>query len=211
MVPKSKATPDTGDNSRFQPAANSSLATQNEHGRSLSQDTGVATRPNAGLGVSNPISRGKTTVARSCRKCREPLVGQFVRALGSTYHLDCFRCRDCKTIVASKFFPMDEQRDHNRTDQYPLCERDYFRRLDLLCEACGEALRGSYITALDKKYHVSVSLSMSNNRLNTSHARYVLQSLGPRIRTMNTTDESIAIFTTLEILQLAAKAVRTQS
>lgn len=37
---------------------------------------------------------------------------------------------------------------------FPLCETDYFRRLDLLCAKCGRALRGSYITALGVKYHV---------------------------------------------------------
>lgn len=30
---------------------------------------------------------------RLCKKCNEPLTGQFVRALGGTFHLDCFRCR----------------------------------------------------------------------------------------------------------------------
>lgn len=35
-----------------------------------------------------------------------------------------------------------------------MCEKDYFRRLGLLCFQCGNALRGSYITALDRKYHV---------------------------------------------------------
>jgi hypothetical protein len=39
-------------------------------------------------------------------------------------------------------------------NQHPLCEKDYFRRLDLICFACGNALRGSYITALDRKYHI---------------------------------------------------------
>ena len=53
--------------------------------------------------------------------------------------------------MASKFFPVD---DENGQGQYPLCEKDYFRRLDLLCHDCGEALRGSYITALDRKYHI---------------------------------------------------------
>jgi hypothetical protein len=38
--------------------------------------------------------------------------------------------------------------------QYPLCETDFFRRLNLLCHECGGALRGSYITALDRKYHI---------------------------------------------------------
>ncbi|KZL73533.1 Rho-type GTPase-activating protein 1 (RhoGAP domain-containing protein) [Colletotrichum tofieldiae] len=88
---------------------------------------------------------------RICKKCGEPLTGQFVRALDGTFHLDCFKCRDCGQIVASKFFPVD---DENGEGQYPLCETDYFRRLGLLCYKCGGALRGSYITALDRKYHV---------------------------------------------------------
>ncbi|KAI1383191.1 RhoGAP-domain-containing protein [Hypoxylon trugodes] len=88
---------------------------------------------------------------RICAKCGESLTGQFVRALDGTYHLDCFKCRDCGQIVASKFFPAD---DEETGGQYPLCETDYFRRLGLLCYQCGGALRGSYITALDRKYHV---------------------------------------------------------
>ncbi|POR38884.1 Rho-type GTPase-activating protein 1 [Tolypocladium paradoxum] len=88
---------------------------------------------------------------RTCKKCGEPLTGQFVRALDGTFHLDCFKCRDCGEIVASKFFPAD---DENGEGQYPLCETDYFRRLGLLCYQCGGALRGSYITALERKYHV---------------------------------------------------------
>ena len=53
--------------------------------------------------------------------------------------------------MASKFFPAEDQEGQG---QYPLCETDYFRRLGLLCHKCGGALRGSYITALDHKYHV---------------------------------------------------------
>jgi hypothetical protein len=59
--------------------------------------------------------------------------------------------QDCGQIVASKFFPVDEE---NGEGQYPLCETDYFRRLDLICHKCNGALRGSYITALDRKYHI---------------------------------------------------------
>ncbi|KAI0402739.1 rho-type GTPase-activating protein 1 [Xylaria palmicola] len=88
---------------------------------------------------------------RTCAKCGEPLTGQFVRALDATFHLECFKCHDCGQIVASKFFPAD---DEATGGQYPLCETDYFRRLGLLCHQCGGALRGSYITALDRKYHV---------------------------------------------------------
>ncbi|KAG0260501.1 hypothetical protein BG011_001870 [Mortierella polycephala] len=87
---------------------------------------------------------------QKCGKCELQMKGSFVRALGDTYHLDCFKCMDCEQIVASKFFPITEPDGK----QYPLCERDYFRRLNLVCQSCGGALRGSYITALDYKYHI---------------------------------------------------------
>lgn len=76
--------------------------------------------------------------------------GPFVRALGTVFHLNCFKCLDCGDVVASKFFPIDGP----DVRQQPLCERDYFRRLNLICAKCGMALRGSYITACNKKFHV---------------------------------------------------------
>ncbi|KAF9975699.1 hypothetical protein BGZ73_000550 [Actinomortierella ambigua] len=89
-------------------------------------------------------------VVQKCGKCELQMNGSFVRALGNMYHLECFKCLDCEQIVASKFFPIVEADGK----QYPLCERDYFRRLNLVCHSCGGALRGSYITALDYKYHI---------------------------------------------------------
>ncbi|KAH7326565.1 RhoGAP domain-containing protein [Stachybotrys elegans] len=119
---------------------------------------GSGSRPDESSRQSSERSRSRQRSARSasgqmriCKKCGEPLTGQFVRALDGTFHLDCFKCRDCGEIVASKFFPAD---DEDGEGQYPLCETDYFRRLNLLCYQCGGALRGSYITALDRKYHV---------------------------------------------------------
>jgi len=35
-----------------------------------------------------------------------------------------------------------------------MCEICYFAALDLLCTVCGGALRGSYITAVDRRYHI---------------------------------------------------------
>ncbi|WFC97008.1 Rho-type GTPase activating protein Rga1 [Malassezia brasiliensis] len=89
-----------------------------------------------------------------CAACARPMTGQFVRALGGVYHLDCFRCADCQCTVASKFFSSTEDMVGPARRPFPLCETDYFRRLDLLCHQCGRALRGSYITALGAKYHV---------------------------------------------------------
>ena len=38
-------------------------------------------------------SRAASGQVRLCKKCGEPLTGQFVRALDGTFHLDCFRCQ----------------------------------------------------------------------------------------------------------------------
>jgi hypothetical protein len=39
---------------------------------------------------------------RICKKCGEPLTGQFVRALGGTFHLDCFKCKVSNGPVTKK-------------------------------------------------------------------------------------------------------------
>ena len=45
-------------------------------------------------------SRTASGQLRLCKKCGEPLTGQFVRALGGTFHLDCFRCRVSDSILS---------------------------------------------------------------------------------------------------------------
>lgn len=82
---------------------------------------------------------------RRCAACRGDITGHFVRALNACFHINCFSCKDCGALCAAKFFPCDGR---------PLCEHCYFKRQQLLCYRCGESLRGSYITALDRKYHV---------------------------------------------------------
>ncbi|KAF9354332.1 hypothetical protein BGX26_007833 [Mortierella sp. AD094] len=76
---------------------------------------------------SSPPPPELAPAVQKCAKCELQMQGSFVRALGATYHLDCFKCLDCDRIVASKFFPITEPGGK----QYPLCERDYFKRLNL--------------------------------------------------------------------------------
>ncbi|TCD60650.1 hypothetical protein EIP91_009737 [Steccherinum ochraceum] len=123
--------------------------------RSISSDTSLnsdSSTPGAG-GQTPASTAAHTTTSMStttCSACGKVMQGAFVRALGAVYHLNCFKCMDCGTVVASKFFPIDGPDGK----QHPLCERDYFRRLNLICAKCGQALRGSYITACSKKFHV---------------------------------------------------------
>ncbi|ORX39091.1 hypothetical protein BD324DRAFT_576998 [Kockovaella imperatae] len=113
-------------------------------------------RPRGGSAGERPGSshRDDSKVGRldgptACGQCGQGVRGQFVRAMGKVYHLQCFRCKDCDKVVAQKFFPIEEA-----DGMHPLCERDYFARLGLICGKCDQALRSSYITACGNKYHV---------------------------------------------------------
>lgn len=59
---------------------------------------------------NNGSSTGKSHgPPRLCKKCGETLTGQFVRALGGTFHLDCFRCRVSSHVT----FPVIGTNDHS--------------------------------------------------------------------------------------------------
>ena len=61
---------------------------RNGRDRHLAQD-----RPPRERSRPNGAAGGKSGGSRICKKCDQPLTGQFVRALGGTYHLECFLCR----------------------------------------------------------------------------------------------------------------------
>jgi hypothetical protein len=59
--------------------------------------------------------------------------------------------------VAKKYFILIEHENSNsqRSSEfrpYALCESDYYRRPDLLCHTCKDALRGSQVTANSGRY-----------------------------------------------------------
>lgn len=100
-------------------------------------------------------------------------------------------------MVAAKFFPVDDP-----DGSYPLCERDYFARLDLICGKCDKALRGSYITACSM-YHVPLlrtaradqvaSAAQTRNFTSSiSLARSVPLSSDLKIPIMSTTTKSVS-------------------
>lgn len=63
-------------------------------------------------GERNRSRNGRTASGRlrTCKKCGEPLTGQFVRALDGTFHLDCFRCRVSVEPSWSETVRRDERR-----------------------------------------------------------------------------------------------------
>ena len=58
--------------------------------REFSQNMPIRERSRTNGSTNGKSSRG---TLRICTKCAEPLTGQYVRALGGTFHLDCFKCQ----------------------------------------------------------------------------------------------------------------------
>ncbi|ANZ76011.1 BA75_03146T0 [Komagataella pastoris] len=89
-----------------------------------------------------------------CYACNEQILNKYIRALDHEYHLECLKCYDCHQSCSSKYFPTDVVDPVTGiTSKVPLCEYDFFKRVDLICHSCNTALRGLYITALNYKYH----------------------------------------------------------
>jgi hypothetical protein len=55
--------------------------------------------------VTPPAVASSTTKERDrvCAKCGLPMAGQFVRALGTVFHLDCFRCQVSLQVSLRRF------------------------------------------------------------------------------------------------------------
>ncbi|CAI5755806.1 unnamed protein product [Candida verbasci] len=99
---------------------------------------------------NNATTPTKVKKKKICHQCKLDITGQFVRALNQCYHVQCFICNDCGIQCSSKFFPFDLEPNK----QVALCEFHFFYRMKLICAECNNALRGPFISALGKKYHL---------------------------------------------------------
>ncbi|SCU79400.1 LADA_0B00386g1_1 [Lachancea dasiensis] len=103
----------------------------------------ISTRPS--LGSAHKSFRH----VKVCAHCDEVIVRGSLKALGRYYHESCFVCYDCGKICKPKYFPFEEP---NTKQLIPLCQQDYFKRNNLLCFVCGQALRGVYYNAFGRLY-----------------------------------------------------------
>lgn len=62
------------------------------NGREREQTKNMTIREKS-RGNGSAGQKNSSATLRLCRKCDEPLTGQFVRALGGTFHLECFKCQ----------------------------------------------------------------------------------------------------------------------
>jgi paxillin len=81
--------------------------------------------------------------AEKCGKCRLPLRGTILNALGSKFHAECFRCSLCDASLASGTFvqmPNDEKK--------AACASCHERELAAKCGGCGRGVVGDHVVAL---------------------------------------------------------------
>jgi hypothetical protein len=83
---------------RARTPADSSIHPQNDNMVAMphnqpSRENSDPAKENMPRQKTRPRGKGGSGTLRICKKCNEPLTGQFVRALGGTFHLDCYKCR----------------------------------------------------------------------------------------------------------------------
>lgn len=150
---------------------------------------------------------------RICAKCGGHLTGQFVRALGDTYHLECFTCHVCRFHNPSPISFTDPPRTAVKSSLpssslYPNNHRINTRcakrtiSADWICSA-------THVEA-PSEAHTSL-LWIENTTLNISPVPCVPQYLAPKIATMNTRAMSIVITIIQRSSPSAAMAVRRLS
>ncbi|XP_040165426.1 leupaxin isoform X1 [Anopheles arabiensis] len=83
--------------------------------------------------------------APKCNGCNRAIMENYISALNSQWHPDCFVCRDCREpFHGGSFF------DH---EGLPYCETHYHAKRGSLCAGCSKPITGRCITAMFKKFH----------------------------------------------------------
>lgn len=68
-----------------------------------------------------------TKVVQFCAKCQLPLAGQFVRALGGTFHFDCFTCMVSIPPALESFTPCNRPNHDGSYPTSPPVLEEYFQ------------------------------------------------------------------------------------
>lgn len=74
-------------------------------GSARSDDSHTLLSPSAmsiGGGLPPSSSTSHSASPNTCSACNQPMTAQFVRALGTVFHLDCFRCRVSFLSIAAR-------------------------------------------------------------------------------------------------------------
>ncbi|XP_053721579.1 transforming growth factor beta-1-induced transcript 1 protein-like isoform X1 [Synchiropus splendidus] len=86
-----------------------------------------------------------TLFASRCQGCSQPILENYISALNSLWHPQCFVCRECHSpFVNGSFFEHEGK---------PLCEAHYHQSRGSMCQACQQPILGRCVTAMGAKFH----------------------------------------------------------
>ncbi|KAM9837175.1 transforming growth factor beta-1-induced transcript 1 protein-like isoform 2-T2 [Aulostomus maculatus] len=86
-----------------------------------------------------------TLFASRCQGCSQPILENYISALNSLWHPQCFVCRECYSpFVNGSFFEHEGK---------PLCEAHYHQSRGSVCQACQKPILGRCVTAMGAKFH----------------------------------------------------------
>ncbi|KII66885.1 Paxillin 1 [Thelohanellus kitauei] len=80
-----------------------------------------------------------------CTKCGKTITGNFVKALGGTWHSDCFTCKTCKKTFTGGVFRTFENNAY--------CELHYHEKRGSICFNCEKPIVGEFVSVGDRKFH----------------------------------------------------------
>ncbi|KAJ8266778.1 hypothetical protein GJAV_G00134600 [Gymnothorax javanicus] len=80
-----------------------------------------------------------------CAGCKEEIKhGQSLLALERQWHVSCFKCQTCNTVLTAEYISKDG---------VPYCEADYHAQFGIRCETCDRYISGRVLEAGGKHYH----------------------------------------------------------
>ncbi|KAJ8276265.1 hypothetical protein COCON_G00080170 [Conger conger] len=99
------------------------------------------------LSLSSAREPVKIHGTSQCAGCKEEIKhGQSLLALEKQWHVSCFKCQTCNTVLTAEYISKDG---------VPYCEADYHAQFGIRCETCDRYISGRVLEAGGKHYHPS--------------------------------------------------------
>ncbi|XP_077981325.1 transforming growth factor beta-1-induced transcript 1 protein-like isoform X2 [Glandiceps talaboti] len=93
----------------------------------------------------------KKLEAAKCEKCKDPVIGEIVCALGGKWHPKCFVCTECKKPFKDGSFSVNEGK--------PYCTKDYEKKFlggkkkPEKCKGCKDKIETQWVEAIGHSWH----------------------------------------------------------
>jgi len=87
------------------------------------------------------------SMAPSCKKCNKRIKEDCLKAIGQSYHPECFACAYCGGLFGNSAFFLE--------DGMPYCENDWKELFTTKCAGCGFPIEAGdrWVEALNKNFH----------------------------------------------------------